>query len=1146
VRYASRTFWLYLLLFAGMTLGFQSEGHAKTQTVVSGTIDISEWDNDKDGALGLNGDWAFFWNELVAPETIADRFSTAPTIPVPGGWNNLKTSDGVKPTAYGHATYVIKIKGLNTRPANKPLGMVLPPIASAFKAWWVTGPRADNIHAIAHSGILDIDNPVPKWAPEITKLPKAEDDEAFLVIQVVNKHFWLGGIFYPAVSIRDFATLNRWFDGMNFLSMMVLGFIFMMALYHFGLFLLRRRDIGSLLFSLFCAIMFIQSVSYRHWVTIIWLHEPTEFNFLVELFMMSIGAYFGTGLFVTFLSHLFPNEFPGWFTKLVWAICLTLISLNILMGPAEGSKLAPTFLALFIIVGIPMIYFLARAAINKRMGSGWVIGGFVALMSGTLHDVLAAQQLWNGSLILTPFGLLGFFFAQSVILSKRNAIAHAQAEHLSENLQSEVTQRTQELEIKTLEAMEATQDAVDSKLELEEANRQLLKIDQQKTSFFQSISHELRTPLTLILGPLEEQLRTDPNNTHIQVAVKNGRRLLRLVNQLLDFQKIQAGRKIYRFANINLIRFVQNCRSYVETACKVQKIDFKIQIPEESSGIYANIEFDGLEKICFNFLANALKFTPEGGSITLGLEHTETNARIFVQDDGPGISSADQNKLFKLFTQVGATAGTQGTGLGLALAKELAEGMSGSVGVMSKEGEGSTFYLDLPRSFQVSENNASEPSIDMDLSGEFFLDEPVEPPKNLGQDASTILVVDDLKDMRDLIASQLERNGYRVIQATQGVEALESAGTHKPDLLITDWMMPTMDGPTLVKSWRSDPALSGIPVIMLTARSDAQSKIESSEVGADSFIGKPFQDIELLATIRNLLALKQNEKALAIAYQQLEETTSREIRHSSNLLKQAEKMASLGQLIASIGHEIANPVSLVKLAGDELTDHMDHLETAILSLFKSQPENLPEQTGLAERVDELRENLGHIQIAGERLESLSGALRTQSRHEEETTTDVDLSQVIEESLLIVRGKLSRYQIQQNISELPTISCIRSQVGQVFVNLFSNAGDALESRTEKARQDGERFRGTLTITAAEHQYNGCDGLQIKVQDNGTGISPELSQSIFEPFVTTKPAGSGTGLGLMLSQRIIDEHHGKLELVQNEEEGALFQVWIPKEA
>ncbi|MBT6491068.1 MAG: response regulator, partial [Deltaproteobacteria bacterium] len=1055
-------------------------------------------------------------------------------------------SDGVKPATHGHATYIVKVTGLSHLPADEPLGMVLPPIATTFKAWWITGSQAEDIELISQRGILNLEKPIPQWSPEMAKLPTTRGDSAFLVIQVVNHHFWLGGIFYPAVSIHNHVTLNRWFDGMSFLSMLVLGFIFMMAFYHFGLFLLRRQDRASLLFSLFCAVMFIQSISYRHWLTIIWLHEPTEFNFLLELFMMSIGAYFGTGLFVTFVSHLFPDEFPKWFSKIVWAICLILVGLNLIMGPAQGSELTPAFLILIGIVGLPVVYFLVRATLAKRLGAGWVLGGFFAMLAGTLHDVLSAQQLWNGNLILTPFGLLGFFFAQSVILSKRNAIAHAQAEHLSENLQSEVDQRTSELESKTLEAQEATQVALAAQQDLEEANRQLLKIDQQKTSFFQSISHELRTPLTLILGPLEEQIRSDLNNSNIQTAVKNARRLLKLVNQLLDFQKIQAGRKTYDLTPVDLGRFLQNCQSYVETSCKVRNIHFKIELPPGAPTVCADIEFDGLEKICFNFLANALKFTPDGGAITLGLSQTENSARIFVQDNGPGIAENDQAKLFKLFAQVGSTAGAQGTGIGLALAKELAEGMSGQVGVTSTLGKGSTFYLDLPKTTRRPIESAEATPINMDLSGEYSLNQ-ISPEITAPQGAgATILVVDDLKDMRSLIASQLTRSGYQVLQATDGENALESAKAHQPDLMITDWMMPVMDGPALVKAWRSDPGLSGTPIIMLTARSDTDSKVESSEVGADSFIGKPFQDIELLATVRNLLALKENEKQLRKAYQELEETTAREIRHSSNLLKQAEKMASLGQLIASIGHEIANPVSLVKLAGDELTDHTDRLESSILSLFQSRPEKISEQTGLTEHVDELRENLGHIRIAGERLENLSGALRTQSRHEEERTTEVDLQQVIEESLLIVRGKLSRYHVTVEAPELPTLTCIRSQIGQVFVNLFSNAGDALASRGDLARANGERFRGAISISLSEQTLGGKPGLLAQVEDNGTGVSPEIAEKIFDAFVTTKEAGMGTGLGLMLSQRIIDEHQGKLELIQNDNAGAVFRIWLPRES
>ena len=265
MQLTSLKYWLSILLVLGTTLGSVVSANAAQPTLESGSIDLSNWDPHEDGALGLNGDWAFFWNELVSPETVATRFSTAATLPVPGGWNTLKTSDGIQPEAYGHATYVLKITGLKRFDENQSLGMVLPPIASAFKAWWITGPSVTQQHLLSEKGVLELDNTIPQWAPIITKVPQAKSGEAYLVIQVINKHFWLGGIFYPAVSIRDHATLNRWFDGMSFLSMIVLGFIFMMALYHFGLFLLRPQDRASLIFSLFCAVMFIQSILSEIW-----------------------------------------------------------------------------------------------------------------------------------------------------------------------------------------------------------------------------------------------------------------------------------------------------------------------------------------------------------------------------------------------------------------------------------------------------------------------------------------------------------------------------------------------------------------------------------------------------------------------------------------------------------------------------------------------------------------------------------------------------------------------------------------------------------------------------------------------------------------------------------------------------------------
>jgi adenylate cyclase len=295
-----------------------------------------------------------------------------------------------------------------------------------------------------------------------------------------------------------------------------------------------------------------------------------------------------------------------------------------------------------------------------------------------------------------------------------------------------------------------------------------------------------------------------------------------------------------------------------------------VDAPDAAGPVVVNAEADALEKIVFNFLANALKYTPKGKAITLSIASVAGRARIAVKDDGPGISAEGQKRLFQLFSQVdegrGLAVANEGTGLGLALAKELAEAMGGAVGVESKEGEGSTFWVELPV-VQAAATDAKP-------TGKAMADVPVvrksehlsvrPPPSSAEPDATgpraRVLVVDDLADMRDLVGRTLARHGYRVTLAPGGREALESLQASKPDLVVTDWMMPGMSGPELVAAIRADADLRAVPVVLLTAKSDEESKLAGTEVGADAFLGKPFNESELVSTVRNLVQLKERER----------------------------------------------------------------------------------------------------------------------------------------------------------------------------------------------------------------------------------------------------------------------------------------------
>ena len=421
----------------------------------------------------------------------------------------------------------------------------------------------------------------------------------------------------------------------------------------------------------------------------------------------------------------------------------------------------------------------------------------------------------------------------------------------------------------------------DATSELKEQADQLKELDRQKTMFFQNMSHELRTPLTLILNPLEDELQQQPDNQNLSVATKNSRRLLRLVNQLLDFQKLEAGKKALQLAPLELTRFVRICADYFRSTCSTKGVDFRVEhngtpFDHEGPKTWLMAEVDALEKIVFNYLSNALKYTPSGGTIVLGIEETKARVRLLVRDSGAGISADGQAKLFQVFSQVDETTtrSYEGTGLGLALVKSLTEEMHGEVGVSSTLGQGSTFWAEFPVcDAPIEAEELAFEVKDWLLAAEQGATGVADDEETLAEGAGElILVVDDLDDMRTLIRNALEKNGHRVATAPNGRAGVEVAQRVRPDLIITDWMMPAMSGPELIDTLKHDPHLGSVPIVLLTAKSDEESKLIGTQIGADSFLGKPFNAQELTSIVSNLLSLKAREREVESLNRMLTET----------------------------------------------------------------------------------------------------------------------------------------------------------------------------------------------------------------------------------------------------------------------------------
>jgi signal transduction histidine kinase/class 3 adenylate cyclase len=413
---------------------------------------------------------------------------------------------------------------------------------------------------------------------------------------------------------------------------------------------------------------------------------------------------------------------------------------------------------------------------------------------------------------------------------------------------------------------EARQSESQARQELEASNLKLLELDHLKSEFFANISHELRTPLTLSLGAFKSLLKLPSDSESqglLQSGYRNTARLLFLINELLDLAKFDSGRAELKKRCIDLSALVRSVAANFESGPKS-----RVTLKGTSEPVVIEIDPRQMKKVLYNLFSNAFKFgDPENGRLEVRLSVKADSVELAIEDNGIGIPRDQLERIFDRFTQVEGSASRryEGSGIGLALAKEIVTHHGGTLSVQSELGHGSTFTIILPRDRTRSPEVVLEDD-DETLMVPAFFESQQEQGNSLSSsktDASQplLVLVDDNADMRGYLERVL-RNQYRLAVAKDGLEALELTKSLRPDLIVSDGMMPRMSGYDLLKAVRGDHALRSIPVILLTARAGTEARIESLEAGADDYIAKPFDEHELLARIGNLIRSRAQEREL--------------------------------------------------------------------------------------------------------------------------------------------------------------------------------------------------------------------------------------------------------------------------------------------
>jgi signal transduction histidine kinase/DNA-binding response OmpR family regulator len=468
-----------------------------------------------------------------------------------------------------------------------------------------------------------------------------------------------------------------------------------------------------------------------------------------------------------------------------------------------------------------------------------------------------------------------------------------------------------------------TADALDDQKRRAEA---LSELDRAKTTFFSNVSHEFRTPLTLMLGPIEDALGTRDavlSGRNLTTVHRNALRLLKLVNALLDFSRIEAGRAQAAYEPTDLASLTAELASAFRSAIEKAGLAFQVECQKLPEPVF--VDHDMWEKVVLNLLSNALKFTFEG-SIDVHLQDAGTHVELVVRDTGTGIPSRELPHLFERFHRVqGARSRThEGSGIGLALTHELVRLHGGAIRVDSEVDRGTTFRVTIPKGTShlprerigapqkpASTATGATPYVQEALrwlpdDGQGFTRAELAPgATDIEADPSArILLVDDNADMRDYV-SRLLRERFTVRAVNDGLEALEAAKNERPSLVLTDVMMPNLDGFGLLRALRANPATKSVPVIMLSARAGEESRSEGLEAGADDYLPKPFSARELLARVSTHLQL---------AHLRAEAESARE--RLNELFVQAPVAVAVFDKDGI--HEVANPSYAVMVGRDDL------------------------------------------------------------------------------------------------------------------------------------------------------------------------------------------------------------------------------------
>jgi len=754
------------------------------------------------------------------------------------------------------------------------------------------------------------------------------------------------------------------------------------------------------------------------------------------------------------------------------------------------------------------------------------------------------------------------------ILLKEQRLAESR---LTDSLKEQAEKMEADVYARAKEVAESNERLHQANGELARLYEKTRELDQLKTRFFANVSHELRTPLTLILGPVAKQLAQPdiaaPLRHDLEVVERNARLLYRHVTDLLDVAKLEAGRMVLNYAEVDLARLTRVVVSHFESLAGSRRIDYSVATPPE---LTVQVDGEKYQRILLNLLSNAFKFTPDGGAIQVRLERTSARLRLQVQDNGQGIAEDLQQAVFEPFRQVENSCIRLhgGTGLGLAIVREFAQLHGGSAEVATSPGGGALFTVELPLSAPDGTSLRGESGSLNETIRHQILDElaPITNPAapiaktTTAGDAPLVLVVDDNPDMNAFIAEALGHT-YRVITARDGQEGLDAARAHHPELIISDMMMPRMNGEQMVRALRQEAALKDVPIVILTAKTDGDLRIRLLQDGVQDYLNKPFSVEELQARVEGMLA---------------------ERRQTANLLRQSEARFRATFAQAAVGMAQVAPDGHWLLVNQRLCDIIGYSRDELVSrTFQeiTHPQDLHSDLEqmhrlLAGEIDSYAMEKRYLHKNGQPvwinltvslvrnpdgtpqyfIAAVEDINRRKAAEEEIRNLNAGLEQRVEERTAELKAANRELDSFAHAVSHDLRAPLRAITG------FSQA--IIEDHREALEPEARRYLERI-ITSGQHMGAIIDGLlslshssrvrgqqqgrhiAFCVADNGAGFDMAHAEKLFQPFqrLHRQDEFPGIGIGLATVQRVVQRHGGTIQATSSPGQGAEFCFTLP---